>query len=256
MFHVLELERKWRLENNLPVGYGSLNKYKPIVAVGADRPLEEDGPPKADNFRKSIYAWFGISTDKFCRWDRWSARCSYGCRSLYLTVWQYANGRCGQAPHFTPGETWRHLFASTPELKKDIVHPPNFIPSVNPAYKEILRTLKENDPDTITIVAVGPLSNLALAAEEDPETFLRAKEVVIMGGNIDVEGNVCLLSSPLLWLQALIYGRLRQLGNSIMCSVHTLRHVSTLSLPPVPLAPCPYVSSINRILPPSLVSST
>ena len=54
LFHVLEKEMAWRSsKSKLGGGYGALKSFKPIVAVGAEHPLEED-LIKADHFRKIV----------------------------------------------------------------------------------------------------------------------------------------------------------------------------------------------------------
>ncbi|EGC43421.1 inosine-uridine preferring nucleoside hydrolase [Histoplasma capsulatum var. duboisii H88] len=162
MFHTIERELSWRRENGKPEGFEALRACKPVVAVGANRPLQDE-MMMADYFRETLPPAFH--------------------------------------PHLTPEQTWESLFFPSTQsgaapasdtAKAALAHSQHslFIGSKTPAHQEMLRILKENDPETVTIVAVGPLTNLALAAAEDPETFLRAKEVVVMGGAIDVPGNV------------------------------------------------------------------
>ena len=50
------------------------------------------------------------------------------------------------------------------------------------ASDEILYQLKHAEPLTISILAIGPLTNIALAYQRDPIIFSRAKRIVIMGG--------------------------------------------------------------------------
>jgi hypothetical protein len=52
LFHVLEKEMSWRQSAGGKPGYGALNMYKPIVAVGAEHPLEDE-LLMADHFRKA-----------------------------------------------------------------------------------------------------------------------------------------------------------------------------------------------------------
>ncbi|KAG0046902.1 hypothetical protein BGZ83_007952 [Gryganskiella cystojenkinii] len=58
------------------------------------------------------------------------------------------------------------------------------------AHMEILDQLKQAEPHTLTIIALGPMTNLALAYREDPVTFARCKQVICMGGCVDMPGNV------------------------------------------------------------------
>jgi inosine-uridine nucleoside N-ribohydrolase len=41
MFHVLEREMQWRREQGRPEGFGALRACRPVVAVGAEDPLED-----------------------------------------------------------------------------------------------------------------------------------------------------------------------------------------------------------------------
>ncbi len=53
----------------------------------------------------------------------------------------------------------------------------------------ILQTVKDF-PDRLVVVALGPLTNLALAVQRDPEALRRCARIVIMGGAVSVGGNV------------------------------------------------------------------
>lgn len=175
IFHILAQEVAWRKAQNIPATYDGVTKYKPIVAIGANKPLH-DRTDNADYF--------------------------HGTDGL--------GGSTQTHPEFNPDESWKKLFEppgkvnndrisatadrvstavdGNTELRNELFN--NFTPSLEPAHKEILRVLRENEPGTISIVSIGPLTNLALAAAEDPETFLKCRDVVSMGGAVDVSGNV------------------------------------------------------------------
>ncbi|XP_072016099.1 inosine-uridine preferring nucleoside hydrolase-like isoform X4 [Amphiura filiformis] len=68
-------------------------------------------------------------------------------------------------------------------------HPPSrdLIQSEH-AVNALIRMANEH-PGEISLVAIGPLTNLALATKMDPEFSKKLKELVIMGGNIEGRGN-------------------------------------------------------------------
>ncbi|KAF2234584.1 nucleoside hydrolase [Viridothelium virens] len=201
LFHVIEKELEWRKKTGHPEGLEALKRFRPRVALGADEPL-------ADQI---------LMADYF-----------HGVDGL--------GGIHSSHPHLTPAETWRDLFTTTsasgsPEEKlavNELQHGDTlFTPVQTSADKEILRLLAENDPDTITIIALGPLTNLARAAATAPETFLRAKEVVVMGGAISTPGNITPVSEFNLHADSIASARLLALTSPTPSS----------TLPPPPPAP-------------------
>ena len=56
------------------------------------------------------------------------------------------------------------------------------------AVETILRTARTSDG--LTIVAIGPLTNLAAALVADPALSDRLEKVVVMGGAFEVPGNI------------------------------------------------------------------
>jgi inosine-uridine nucleoside N-ribohydrolase len=56
-----------------------------------------------------------------------------------------------------------------------------------PAYRFIIDTVRAH-PGEITLIAVGPLTNLALALEEDKEIARLVKQVIVMGGAFGANG--------------------------------------------------------------------
>ncbi|KAF8468883.1 Inosine/uridine-preferring nucleoside hydrolase domain-containing protein [Kalaharituber pfeilii] len=105
-----------------------------------------------------------------------------------------ASVACTHRPPLQPQRNLSHLFDRNAQLEagETAQHhmPENFCPSNTPAHKEILRILREEEHGTVTIIALGPMTNIALAAEEDLDTFLRAKSVLVMGSTLYLEGNV------------------------------------------------------------------
>ncbi|WVQ82058.1 hypothetical protein IAT38_004186 [Cryptococcus sp. DSM 104549] len=80
-------------------------------------------------------------------------------------------------PHFTP-----------PAGGPNFIHDHLEI-SDKPSYKVMLDILKKEPEDTVTIVAMGPLTNIAYALREDPTTLSRVSRIVWMGGALEHHGN-------------------------------------------------------------------
>src|SRR5581483_6968516 len=66
-------------------------------------------------------------------------------------------------------------------------------PAIQPVAQHAVDLIIErvlDAPDLITLVAIGPLTNIALALRREPAIVQKVREIVIMGGALRVPGNV------------------------------------------------------------------
>ncbi|KAK9446475.1 Inosine/uridine-preferring nucleoside hydrolase domain-containing protein [Limtongia smithiae] len=160
IFKILETERAYRTDNgklllkhyHYKASTGGKDQW-PLVALGSKLPVSA---------RRTVGAEFFHGDD--------------GLGGVHSHLPQFSPADVEIAPFFGEAD--------------GAIAPVGYIPSREPSWREILRVLREEPADTVTVVAIAPLSNIARAAMEDPVTFARAREVVCMGGNINVPGNM------------------------------------------------------------------
>ena len=56
--------------------------------------------------------------------------------------------------------------------------------------EQFLRDTARNSDGNLVIIALGPLTNVALAIQREPEAMSRVSEILVMGGAVEVGGNV------------------------------------------------------------------
>lgn len=56
--------------------------------------------------------------------------------------------------------------------------------------RDLIIDLVANYPDEVTLIPVGPLTNIAQAIQKAPKIMRRTKEIILMGGAVHVPGNI------------------------------------------------------------------
>ncbi|CAI6099647.1 unnamed protein product [Clonostachys chloroleuca] len=155
LMNVLQQEKEAREQSNLP----KLAFQKPIIAIGADKPIIKTHGHGEFEEDDGLEGYHGVD----------------GLNGFHSR---------------NPGLVAEDFLLDFNSDNRPEGNTKAYIPSRLPAYDEILRQLRDNEPKSITIVVLGPCTNLALALAKDPETFHRVSKIIIMGGAVRHAGNM------------------------------------------------------------------
>jgi purine nucleosidase len=89
----------------------------------------------------------------------------------HYSHWVHGEDGLGEAKIFQKeGEEWWQIFPGRAD--------------------ELITQMARQSAGEITLIAIGPLTNLAFGLQKDPEAMRQLKDVVVMGGAVRVPGNV------------------------------------------------------------------
>lgn len=111
------------------------------------------------------------------------------------------------------------------------------VPVPGDAVDVLVDTIRRSEPGTLTLVTLGPLTNVAVAFTRDPSLATHLREIVIMGGTADAVGNVSAVAEFNIWVDpeaaAIVYGsgaRITQVGWDISRKYATITKADAAKL--------------------------
>ncbi|MBJ3776367.1 nucleoside hydrolase [Acuticoccus mangrovi] len=84
----------------------------------------------------------------------------------------------------------RNAFAHGEDGLGGLPHPEGIAEPVGHAVDYLVETIMAAEPGTVTLAAIGPLTNVATAFTREPRLAERLKRLVVMGGAVGVPGNI------------------------------------------------------------------
>lgn len=163
---------------NTPMPAGVAAGVRQLEAIGADVPIYEGS-------RFGIHNWRGDRTDP----EVMAAEQQISP----ITGWGgYLRPDAGDGVDANPMADWTDVYKSkygeAPTYKKvyGLEHPDS--QGSDDAVDFLVRTVEKN-PGQVTIVAIGPLTNIARAIMKDPTFSSKVARIVYMGGAFYVPGN-------------------------------------------------------------------
>lgn len=110
---------------------------------------------------------------------------------LELTGFSHIPVGRGIPPHDNPGEDAGHIHGADGMGNLSQTLPPSTYDYESAlGADDLLIEQLSTDPGTITLIAIGPLTNLAAAEIKQPGILKKAKEIVVMGGAVRCSGNI------------------------------------------------------------------